>query len=110
MKALDFIKKNVLAVYSSTGVQQCLDTAVFDILKYIVVFPGGMHKLEDSEGRILPDAFLMPPGSTVIDFAAKIHQDFVEKFIKAYDVKTKKPVGKDHPLKDGDVIEFVIRK
>ena len=109
-KALDFIKQKVLKMWGSTGVQPCLNTAVFDELKYITVFPGGMKKLGDAKGNILPDAWLFPAGATVIDFARHIHEDFVKNFVTAYDVKTKKPIGKEHKLKDGDVIELVCGK
>jgi ribosome-binding ATPase len=109
-KALNFIKNNVLKKWSSTGVQKCLNTAVFDELNYMVVFPGGMKKLGDSKGNILPDAWLFPQGATVTDFARHIHEDFVKNFVTAYDVKTKRPIGKEHKLKDGDVIELVCGK
>ncbi len=105
--ALDFINKTILKNWTNTGVQNCLNAAVFDRLKYIVVFPGGVHKLEDSKGRRLPDAFLMPPKTTAIDFANHIHTDLAEGFIKALDVKTKKPVGRGHALKHLDVVEII---
>ena len=34
--------------------------------------------------------------------------DIGDKFVKAIDVRTKKPVGKDHPLKHRDGIEIII--
>ena len=105
-EALEKIKK-ILKKFGSTGVQEVINKAVFDILKYIVVFPGGVKKLADKEGRVLPDAFLMPPNSTALDFAYKIHEDFGKKFIAAIDVKTKQRIGKDHKLKNLDVIEIV---
>jgi len=74
-KALDFIKKNVLEKYGSTGVQQVLDKAVFELLQYIAIFPGGINKLQDQHGNVLPDCFLMPPDSTALDFAFKLHTD-----------------------------------
>jgi len=106
-KALAFIQMNVLGKFGSTGVQSILDSAVFGTLHYIAIFPGGVHKLTDSEGRTLPDCFLMPPNTTALDFAFKLHSDFGNKFIRAIDVKKKLPVGKDHPLQHGDVIEIV---
>jgi ribosome-binding ATPase YchF (GTP1/OBG family) len=108
--ALQFVKDNILKKYKTTGVQQVIDRAVFGLLKYIAVFPGGMNKLEDSEGRVLPDCFLLPHDSTALEFAFKIHTDLGENFIKAIDVKKKMPVGKDHVLHHGDVIEIVTRK
>ena len=87
-----------------------VDKAVFDYLRYIAVFPGGLNKLSDQYGNILPDCFLLPPGSKAIDFAFAVHSDFGKNFIRAIDVKTKQTIGKDHPLKPGDVIEIVTRK
>ncbi|MBD3259954.1 redox-regulated ATPase YchF [Candidatus Woesearchaeota archaeon] len=109
-KALEFIQKNVLDKYGSTGVQEVLDKAVFDLLKYIAVFPGGVGKLEDSDGNVLPDCFLMPAGTTALDFAYRLHTDFGKNFIKAVDVKKKLPVGKDHQLKHRDIIEIMSGK
>jgi len=108
-QALEIIKKNVLDIYSSTGVQQVLNTSVFDLLKYIAVFPAGAHKLADSKGNILPDCFLVPQGTTALDFAYHLHTDLGDNFIKAIDAKTKKPVGKEHKLKHRDGIEIITR-
>ncbi|MDI3543977.1 MAG: ribosome-binding ATPase [Candidatus Woesearchaeota archaeon] len=108
-KALDFIKEKVLKTLGSTGVQEVLNKAVFELLGYVYVFPGGMNKLEDQYGNILPDCFLMPPGSTALDFAYKIHSDIGDKFVKAIDVKRGIAVGKDYILHNGDVIEILTR-
>lgn len=108
-QALTIIRQNVLDVYGSTGVQQILNTAVFDLLKYIAVFPAGVHKLADSKGNILPDCFLIPNGSTALDFAFKVHTDLGKNFIKAIDVRTKQAVGKEHVLKHRDGIEIITR-
>ncbi|MBI4140191.1 redox-regulated ATPase YchF [Candidatus Woesearchaeota archaeon] len=105
-KALEFIREKVVKELHGTGVQKVIDTAVFDVLKYIAVFPGGVGKLEDSEGRRLPDCFLMPPGTTALDFAFHLHTDFGKNFIRAVDVKKKMPVGKDAPLEHCAVIEI----
>ncbi|MGV8152479.1 MAG: redox-regulated ATPase YchF [Candidatus Nanoarchaeia archaeon] len=107
--ALDLIKKNVLDVYGSTGVQQVLNAVVFDLLKYIAIFPAGANKLADSKGNILPDCFLLPDGSTALDFAAAVHSDLAKNFIKAIDVRTKQAVGKEHKLKHRDGIEIITR-
>jgi ribosome-binding ATPase YchF (GTP1/OBG family) len=104
--ALNFIRDNVLKKYGSTGVQDTINKAVFELLGYISIFPGGVNKLTDQYGRVLPDCFLMPPKSTALDFAYRLHTDFGKNFIKAVDVKKKLPVGKDHELHNGDVIEI----
>ncbi len=107
--ALEFIQ-NVMKKYGSTGIQRVLNDTVFTLLGFFPVFPGGLNKLTDKDGRVLPDCFLMPPGSTALDFAYKIHTDIGEKFIRAIDVKTKMTVGKEHRLKAGDVIEIVANR
>ncbi|MBI4450621.1 redox-regulated ATPase YchF [Candidatus Woesearchaeota archaeon] len=108
--ALDYIRKNVLEKWGSTGVQKTIDAAVFELLKYIAVFPGGMSKLADQYGRVLPDCFLMPPSITALGFAFKIHSDLGNNFIRAMDVKARKAIGKDVPLKHRDVIEIISGK
>ena len=109
-RALQFLKEKMLVPFQSTGVQQVLNTAVFNLLKYKPIYPGGVGKLEDSEGRTLPDCFLMPPKATALDFAFKLHTDFGKNFIKAINVKTKMPVGKEHVLSAGDIIEIAAGK
>ncbi|MBS3169448.1 redox-regulated ATPase YchF [Candidatus Woesearchaeota archaeon] len=105
--ALQFIQKQILDSSGSTGVQQVLDFAVFSLLGYLAIFPGGANKLEDKDGNVLPDCFLLPPQSTALDFAYKLHTDLGKNFIRAIDVKTRKTVGKDYPLKHRDVMEIV---
>ena len=108
-KGLDFVKK-YLKEYDKSGVQEILNTLVFEMLDYIVVYPGGVNKLEDKNGNVLPDCFLMKNGSTALDFAYRLHTDFGDNFIKAMDVKNKRPVGKDYRLKHRDVIEIMYKK
>jgi len=108
--ALEFIRQNVLVPLKGTGVQTVLEAAVFDVLKFVAIFPGGMQKLGDKDGNILPDCFLMSPGTTALGFAYKIHTDLGKHFIRANDVRARKAVGKDHPLKHRDVIEIVSGK
>lgn len=105
-QALSFIQRTVLDRYGTTGVQDALDTAMFGLLKMIAIFPGGVNNLMDKDGNVLPDCFLMPPGTTALDFAFKIHQDLGKNFIKAIDVRKRLPVGKDHPLQHRDIIEI----
>ncbi|MEM5853730.1 MAG: redox-regulated ATPase YchF [Candidatus Aenigmatarchaeota archaeon] len=99
----EFVKK-----YGSTGVQDCLNKVIFDLLGYIVVYPvEDENKLCDKHGNILPDAFLMPKGSTALDLAYKIHTEIGENFICAIDVRKRRKVGKDYLLENGDVIKIV---
>ena len=108
--ALNKIKENVLDKYEhGTGVQQILNIAVFDFLKYIAIFPASASKLADSKGNVLPDCFLMPPGTTALDFAYYLHTDFGKNFIKAIDARSKMAWGKEHKLKHRDGLEIVTR-
>ena len=104
--ALEFIRDNVLRKNSGSGLQKVLNTVVFDVLRYIAIHPGGVSKLEDSKGNVIPDCFLMPKGSTAIDFAFRLHTDIGKGFIKAIDVKTKKVIGREHVLKNLDIVEI----
>ena len=107
--ALDKIQKKVLDVFEGTGVQEILNLAIFDLLKYIAVFPASANKLGDSKGNILPDCFLLPQGSTALDFAFFLHTDFGKGFIKAIDARTKVARGKEYELKHRDALEIVTR-
>jgi len=108
--ALEFMK-NILVKFGSTGVQDCLNLAVFDVLKMIVVYPvEDEHKLMDGKGNVLPDAFLMPEGSTAIDLAYKVHTDIGDKFIGAIDCKTHMKIGREHELNNGDVVSILARR
>lgn len=106
-KALEFIKNNIMEI--GTGVQDVINKSVFDLLKYIALFPGGVSKLEDQHGNVIPDCFLMPEGTTALEFAYKLHTDFGDNFIKAIDVKTKRTVGKEHVLNHMDIVEICAR-
>lgn len=104
-EGLAFVK-SVIGSLGGTGAQRVLDTAVFDVLDMVYAFPGS-DKLEDKDGNTLPDCFLLPRGSTVLDFAYHIHSDIGDNFVQAYDVRQGINVGKDYELSDGDVIEIV---
>jgi hypothetical protein len=106
-KAIDDIKR-IIDDFGSTGVQQILNSIIFDILKQVAIFPAG-SKLEDSKGNILPDCFLMPQGSTALDFAYRLHSDIGKNFVKAIDIRTKKAVGKDYILKNLDGLEIMVK-
>ena len=97
-----------MQVFGGTGVQQALDTAVFDLLDMIVVFPvEDESKLTDSKGRVLPDAFLMKRGSTPRDLAYQVHTDIGEGFLYAVDAKSGMRVKDSLELKSGDIIKIV---
>jgi ribosome-binding ATPase YchF (GTP1/OBG family) len=108
-KALEKIKE-FLERKKTTGIQECLNRAVFDFLNYIVVYPvENEHHFSDSKGNILPDAFLLAQNSTALDLAFAIHTDIGNRFIGAIDCKTGKRLGKDNKLKSGDIIKILAR-
>ena len=106
-KAIEKIS-DILKKFGSTGVQQVVDRAIYDLLKLIVVYPvDDEHKLTDKNGNVLPDAFLISKGTTAREFAYTIHSDLGEAFLYAIDARTKRRLGEDYELKDGDVIKIV---
>jgi len=108
--ALEKIKEDVLDRFVGTGIQAVLNYAVFELLGHIAVFPvDSANKLTDSKGKILPDCFLLPKGSTALDFAYFLHTDFGKNFIKAIDARTKRVLGKDYKLKHRDILEIITR-
>ncbi len=110
IQALENIKKNVLNLFEvGTGVQSILNKAIFDLLGYLAIFPASANRLGDSKGNILPDCFLLPPGSTALDFAYYLHTDFGKNFIKAINAKTKMALGKDYKLQNRDALEIITR-
>ncbi len=107
-RALESIKK-YLDGNDSTGIQEVLNKVVFEILKYVAVYPTPNIRLTDSKGNILPDCYLMPPGSSALDFAYRLHTDIGKNFVKAIDIRTKQAVGKDYILKNGDGLEIMTK-
>lgn len=108
IKALEYIQTNILDVYGSTGIQKALNTAVFELLNMIAVYPvGDEHKLTDQKGNVLPDAFLVPKGSTPREFAYIIHTDIGDKFMHAVDARKSMRIASDYELQDRDIIKIV---
>ena len=106
-KVADFMQ-----VFEGTGVQKALDTAIFDLLDMIVVYPvEDESKLTDSKGRMLPDALLMKRGSTPRDLAYQVHTDIGEGFLYAVDARIGMRIKDTLELKNGDIIKIVsVRK
>ena len=106
-KALETIRQ-FLKTRGSTGVQDCIETAVLEKLDLIAVYPvEDETHFTDSQGRVLPDAYLVPRESTAHDLAYKVHTDIGDSFIRAIDCRSKRIIGKDYELQDGDIIKIV---
>ncbi|MDF2954804.1 redox-regulated ATPase YchF [Candidatus Alkanophaga liquidiphilum] len=100
--------RRLLREFGSSGVQECINRAVFDLLDHIVVYPvEDENKLCDSVGRTLPDAFLMKRGSTARDLAFAVHTEIGQSFLYAVDARTKRRLSADYALKNNDVIKIV---
>jgi len=109
-KALEIVRDKVLK-YRATGVQEAINTAFFGLLNMIVVYTvEDAERLSDHNGRILPDARLVPKGTTAKELAYIIHTDLGDNFIHAVDVKSKMRRGEDHVLQDKDVISIISAK
>lgn len=94
--------------YNSTGVQNCLNDIIFNVLKMIVIYPvEDENKWTNKNGILLPTAFLMKSGSTCYDLAKKIHTDISSSFLYAIDSRTKKRISEKYILKNNDVIKIV---
>ncbi len=107
-KALETVRDKILFDFGSTGVQEAVNTAFFKLLNMITVYPvEDLEKLADHAGRVLPDAYLVPYGTTARQLAYIIHTELGEGFIYAIEAREKKRVGEDHVLKDRDVISIV---
>ncbi len=107
-KALEAIREKVLQKNGSTGVQEAMNMAYFKLLNMITVYPvEDLEHLSDHNGRVLPDAYLIPKGTTAHQFAYLIHTELGESFIYAIDARDKRRIGEDAILKDRDVISIV---
>ena len=110
IKALEYIRTNILDKYGSTGVQDALNFGVFELLNRIVVYPvQDEHKFTDQKGNVLPDGFLVPKGSTPRELAYIVHSDIGDKFMHAVDARSNMRVASDYELKDRDIISIITR-
>lgn len=109
-KALDKIA-DFMRVYGGTGVQKVIEHTVFELLEMIAVYPvEDENKWTDKDGNVLPDVYLFRKGATARDLAYRVHTELGENFIRAVDGRTKKILGHDYVLKDGDVIKIIAKK
>jgi hypothetical protein len=98
----------LVKTWGSTGVQELVNRAVFDAGGRIVVFPvEDETHFADHKGNVLPDAILLPKGSTPLQLAEAIHTDLAKGFLHAVNARTRQKLGRDHALQSGDVIRIV---
>ena len=106
LEALNKMKEK-LASAGSTGVAEIIDKVLFDQLEHIVVYPvQDEGQWTDGDGKVLPDAFVVPQGITAKPLAYKVHSDLGDGFIKGVDGRTRRAVGADYELNNGDVLKI----
>ena len=111
IRALDLVQKEVLLKHGSTGVQRAINNAYQNLLNMITVYPvEDIEHLSDHNGRVLPDVYLVPNGTTSKQFAYLIHTELGDNFIYAVDAREKRRIGEESILKDQDVISIISAK
>jgi ribosome-binding ATPase YchF (GTP1/OBG family) len=109
--ALETVREKILIKNGSTGVQNAINMAYFKLLNMITVYPvEDLEHFADHNGRVLPDAYLVPYGTTARQFAYIIHTELGENFIYAVDARERKRIGENTVLRDRDVISIVSAK
>lgn len=107
IKALTHIAE-YMKKFGSTGVQELLNKIVFEEIGMIVVYPvEDDNKCCNAKGQVLPDAFLMPIGSTPKDLAFRVHTEIGNGFLYAVDARSKMRIKDIAELKTGDIIKIV---
>ena len=105
---LSKINTDLLSNYGSSGVQEILSYVVFELMDMIVAFPvEDISKFSDKDGNVLPDAYLIPKGTTAIEFAAKVHTDFAKNFIHGQLAPSGRRIGADYEIQNNDIIKIV---
>ena len=108
--ALNYIERRVLAKWMRTGIQQALNIIVFKLLRNNIVYPvSDETKYMDHHENVLPDAYLMPDGSTPFDLAQNIHTRLAQDYILAIDAKTGIRLPKNYNLRHKDVIKILTK-
>ena len=92
--------------FGATGVQQAIETALFDVLGCIAIFPGSANGSADEKG-VFRDCFILPEESTTSDFAYFLHSDIGDGLLHGIDCRSKRQIGADHELDHRDVVEII---
>ncbi|MFP8888439.1 redox-regulated ATPase YchF [Natrialbaceae archaeon A-CW2] len=94
--------------WDGTGVQAALNYAVYDLLDHLTAYPvQDASKWTDGTGNVLPDALLMPDGSTPVDLAYAVHSDIGDGYLHAVDARSSREISDSYELEEGDVIKIV---
>ncbi len=92
----------------STGVQACINSAFLDLLNMIVVYPvENPEKFSDHAGNVLPDAYLVPNGTTLKELALKIHTEIGEQMLYGINARNGMRLSDNYVLKAQDIVSIV---
>lgn len=106
LSALSTMKQKLVNL-GNTGVSKLISDVLFEALDHVVVYPvADENAWKDGDGRILPDAFVVPNLLAAKSLAYKVHSDLGDGFIKAVDSRTRRVVGADYECKNNDVIKI----
>ena len=96
-----------LGAWEGGGLLGLLGEVVFGILRRRVAYPvQDENHWTDGDGKILPDALLVPSGTTAKELAFLVHTDLGQGFIKAVDARSGRVIGSDYEILDNDVIRI----
>ncbi len=106
--ALNVIKERVLSHFGTTGVQDCINSSFLRLLSMIVVYPvEDPEHFTDHSGSVLPDAILVPRGTTLKELALRIHSELGESLLYGVNARNSMRLSESYVLKDGDVVSIV---
>ena len=106
--ALEMITMRVLQPAGTTGVQECINSAFLRLLNMIVVYPvEDPEHLTDHSGNVLPDALLVPRGTTMKELASRVHTELGEHFLYGVNARGGMRLADSYVLEDGDVVSIV---
>jgi ribosome-binding ATPase YchF (GTP1/OBG family) len=105
-RALSSIAES-LGSWEGGGLFGLLSQVVFGTLSRRVAYPvqDETHWV-DGEGNMLPDALLVPQGTTAKGLAYAVHTDLGDGFIRAVDARSSRVIGAEHEIQNGDVISI----
>ena len=90
-----------------TGLDRIINDIVYSRLSRMVAYPvQDENRWVDGDGNVLPDALLIPEGTTAKGLAYAVHSDLGDGFVKAVDGRSGRVLGADAELENGAVVKI----
>ncbi|MBC8437959.1 MAG: redox-regulated ATPase YchF [Euryarchaeota archaeon] len=90
-----------------TGLNQLLSEVVYEKLDRVVAYPvQDETHWTDGDGKVLPDALVVPFGTNAKQLAYAVHSDLGDGFIRAIDARSGMVIGSDSEFEDSAVIKI----